>query len=492
MAAASSSAAMMRRSRTAAPSRARAWSASRSTTGWASTASCRSRACRPISAFATCCSRSAGCADNAAAFGGDPGQRHRVRRIGRRDGDRRSHRLAAGQGPVPARDRRERPWRDGPRHPGRAAAGAASSRSCSASRPTRRAFAATSFEDCVEAVEKVSLPTTRIDLRDAEGREPVFGISRFIPVYGDDVLPEKPLDALQKGAGAEVELLIGTNAEEMNLYLVPTGVRDKLGGLLAWFVLSRSQPKARAGAQGLWPGREGQEARPGADRRDERSRLPLAGAALRRGASGPHPCLRVRLALARLRRRARRLPRHGAAVRVRHAGQRDRAARAWPATSPPQALADRVHGIWVGFATDGQLPWPEFDRDSRQVYQLEQGRGGRTSRSCPPPPSFPEDGSHVSREASARRPRRLRHRRRAGHRPAPRAEALAEAGATVITGDLQRRATSSLDVTRFGAGRREVADDDRRASTAGSTSSSTMPASRAAKRRRRMSPTSIG
>ncbi|MFD2500724.1 carboxylesterase family protein [Rhizorhabdus histidinilytica] len=40
-------------------------------------------------------------------------------------------------------------------------------------------------------------------------------------------------------------MLIGTNAEEMNLYLVPSGIRDRIGGLLATFLLSRSQPKAR-------------------------------------------------------------------------------------------------------------------------------------------------------------------------------------------------------------------------------------------------------
>ena len=104
-------------------------------------------------------------------------------------------------------------------------------------------------------VDKVSQPTARIDLRDADGREPVFGISRFVPVHGDDVLPVPPLEALRQGAGAEVDLLIGSNAEEMNLYLVPTGVRDKIGKLLAWFVLRKSQPQARRGAQGLWHGR---------------------------------------------------------------------------------------------------------------------------------------------------------------------------------------------------------------------------------------------
>src|SRR3546814_7820992 len=85
-----------------------------------------------------------------------------------------------------------------------------------------------------------------VDLRDKNGGEPVYGISRFIPVYGDDVLPDKPVDALRKGAGRDVEVVIGTNADEMNLYFVPTGVRQKIGGLLARWLLGRSHPQAQA------------------------------------------------------------------------------------------------------------------------------------------------------------------------------------------------------------------------------------------------------
>jgi para-nitrobenzyl esterase len=41
--------------------------------------------------------------------------------------------------------------------------------------------------------------------------------------------------------------------------------------------------------------------------------------------------------------------------------------------APPQELADRVHALWVRFATDGTLPWAEFDAETRQVYQLARG-----------------------------------------------------------------------------------------------------------------------
>ena len=41
--------------------------------------------------------------------------------------------------------------------------------------------------------------------------------------------------------------------------------------------------------------------------------------------------------------------------------------------TPPQALADRVHRIWIDYAKDGSLPWPEFNADTRQVHYLEHG-----------------------------------------------------------------------------------------------------------------------
>ena len=46
-------------------------------------------------------------------------------------------------------------------------------------------------------------------------------------------------------------------------------------------------------------------------------------------------------------------------------------------TAPPRALAARVHALWVRFATDGTLPWGEYDATSRCVYELEQGRSIR-------------------------------------------------------------------------------------------------------------------
>ncbi|ATE64540.1 carboxylesterase/lipase family protein [Rhizorhabdus dicambivorans] len=242
--------------------------------------------------------------------------------------------------------------------------------------PDKAGFMSVDQEATLDAVDKVSQPTARIDLRDADGHEPVFGISRFVPVHGDDVLPLQPLEALKRGAGAEIDVLIGTNAEEMNLYLVPTGVRDKVGGLFATFILSRSQPRARKAlkAYGLgqagkkagqalldatndlvfrWPARRFAEEHQGRTHMYEFDwRSPAFGGELGACHGMELPFTFDSLACA--------------------TGPQGLAGEA-----PPQALADRVHRIWVDFARDGSLPWDAFDRESRKVFSLLDGKALR-------------------------------------------------------------------------------------------------------------------
>ncbi len=230
-------------------------------------------------------------------------------------------------------------------------------------------------EACFDALEKVSRPTARIDLRDAEGREPVFGISRFTPVHGDDVLPQRPLDALVAGAGAEVDLLIGTNAEEMNLYLVPTGVRDRIGRLLATYAVHRSQPHARKLLKAYGMGRTG--VKPGQALTDALTDLVFRWPARR---------------FAEAHRGRTHLyefdwcsPAFGGELGAAHGMEMPFVFDTLASTTgpqgltgevPPQDLAARIHALWVGFATDGRLPWAEFDGETRQVYSLSAGEAG--------------------------------------------------------------------------------------------------------------------
>jgi len=233
--------------------------------------------------------------------------------------------------------------------------------------PDAEGYRKVDFDAAWKAMEKVSKPWS-IDLRDADGHEPVFGISRFIPVYGDDVLPQKPIDALKAGAGKNVDVLIGTNSEEMNLYFVPTKVRAKAPGMLLRWLLGKAHPKARHALEAYgwgkgkkaghvfveamhdlvfrWPARRFAEEHQGKTHfYDFDWKSPACGGEL--GA-----CHGMELPFV-----FKTLP--TATGPKGFAGE-----------APPQDLAEQIHNLWVQFATDGTLPWPEFDRDTRQVHML--------------------------------------------------------------------------------------------------------------------------
>jgi para-nitrobenzyl esterase len=111
--------------------------------------------------------------------------------------------------------------------------------------------------DAIAALDAVSAPVRRGDLREPDGVDPGFGVGVLAPVTGDDVLPTAPLAAVGAGAGAEVDLLAGANDEEMNLYLVPTGALDAMGEDQAHEALATVHPDA-AGLLALASGSPGE------------------------------------------------------------------------------------------------------------------------------------------------------------------------------------------------------------------------------------------
>lgn len=239
--------------------------------------------------------------------------------------------------------------------------------------PDEAGFRGTTIEQCVEALAKVQLPTARINLREADGDEPAFGLSRFLPVHGDDVLPLPPLEALAGGAGSEIELLIGTNVDEMNIYLVPTGVRRKIGRLLSCYVLSRSMRGAWKvlKAYGIGKRRAGDAL---ADAMTDLAfRLPARDFAAAHAKAGGHT---------HFYEFGWRSPAFDGALGAAHALELpfvfDTLAscsgpKGFTGPNPPQALAQSIHRLWVDFARDGSLPWPAFEGAGGQVYALETG-----------------------------------------------------------------------------------------------------------------------
>lgn len=232
--------------------------------------------------------------------------------------------------------------------------------------PHETEFRRVGFDRAWAAMEKVSHPL-RIDLRDSEGFEPVYGISRFIPVFGDDVLPERPIEALKKGAGKDIAVLIGTNTEEMNLYFVPTKVGAKFPGFLLRWLLGKSHPKALdvLKAYGWGKGKAGHVFT------QAMTDLAFRGPA-RRFAEEHHGKTYVYDFDWKSPACGRELGAcHGIELPfVFKTLPTVSGPKAFAGDAPPEDLADYVHGIWVRFAVDGTIPWSEFDREGRQVHLL--------------------------------------------------------------------------------------------------------------------------
>jgi para-nitrobenzyl esterase len=237
--------------------------------------------------------------------------------------------------------------------------------------PDRAGFLSISIEKLLAAQAWVMIPSLWLDLRDKDGRDPSFGITRFLPVHGDDVLPVPPLDALRSGAGQKIDLLIGATSEEANLFFVPGGIRDKLSRWAALFFLWRALPRAREALRAYGLGQKGEK--PGYVLSRALTDLMFRSmvrrtAELHRGRSHVYefdwrsPALGGQL---------------GAAHAVELPFVFDTLASASGekrllGPEPPQELANSIHKLWIAFATDGTVPWPEYDPVDRQVYSLTQ------------------------------------------------------------------------------------------------------------------------
>lgn len=237
--------------------------------------------------------------------------------------------------------------------------------------PTAQAFRTKSFEECALAVEAVSLPTSGIDAREPDGRDRTFGLSKFLPLVGDDIVPENTLTSLTKGAGAEVDVLIGSCSEEMNLYFVPSGVIDLEDPDMVTMILGAVTPQAPEilADYGLGKGKK-------------------AGAVLAAALTDlvfRDPARQFALThkgRTHLYELGWRSPAFGGRLSACHALELPfvfntlaccTGPQGFVGENPPQELADRAHKIWAQFAKDGSLPWSEFNAATRQVYRLEKG-----------------------------------------------------------------------------------------------------------------------
>lgn len=203
------------------------------------------------------------------------------------------------------------------------------------------------------------------------GEEVVATMLPWQPVVDGDVVPARPIDRIVAGAGAGVDLVVGTNADEHRLFLVSEGAighvtEEALAGAVAAYALSVDAMLAAYRA-----------ARPGASAGD-------LLAAIQTDWYWRIPA--IRLADAHAQRAAStymyefhwRSPQFGGLLGACHAleipfvfdvlGNRTEPLLG---AEPPQGLADAMHGAWVAFAAHGDCGWPQYDLGRRATMRFD-------------------------------------------------------------------------------------------------------------------------
>lgn len=238
--------------------------------------------------------------------------------------------------------------------------------------PTREAFAAAGVERVLAAQTAVMSDLARRPDPLRWGGEPGCRVNMWRPAIDGVTVPAAPIDAITAGAGAGIDVLIGHNTEEGRLSLLPMGGLDAVGETALTTALELyglPVEQARSGYRAAYPGTgpggllailqgDWYYTIPGLRLADARDRATAATYAYEfawrsprfEGQLGACHFLEVPFVFDRLR---------------------DRRMRWITGDTPPQDLADFVHGAWVEFARTGRAPWPRYDPVLRTTMRLD-------------------------------------------------------------------------------------------------------------------------
>ncbi|MFF0465632.1 carboxylesterase/lipase family protein [Streptomyces mexicanus] len=230
------------------------------------------------------------------------------------------------------------------------------------------AFADVSDERLVEAASQLA----GIDLRTETHGDPLLGLSPF-----SLVLDTQPAASVAAGLSADVDLLVGTNTEEANLYLVPVGKYATSTAADVDEVAARSHPKPAQLVETY------RKSRPEASFAELRSAIMAdalfgAGSRALAAAHAAHPKSGTYAYEFAWRSQAL-----GGELGATHAVElpfvfdlTDRPELNGPNAllgpdKPPADLATRVHETWIRFARTGNPGWDPYDTERRATMRID-------------------------------------------------------------------------------------------------------------------------
>ncbi|WP_329375700.1 carboxylesterase/lipase family protein [Streptomyces sp. NBC_01483] len=230
------------------------------------------------------------------------------------------------------------------------------------------AFADISDERLVEVASQLA----GIDLQTETHGDPLIGLSPF-----SLVLDTQPAASVAAGLAADVDLLVGTNTEEGNLYLVPVGKYATSTAADVDEAAARSHPDPARLVETY------RKSRPEASYAELRSAIMAdalfgAGSRALAGAHAAHPESATYAYEFAWRSRAL-----DGELGATHAVElpfvfdlADRPELNGPSAllgpdKPPADLADRMHETWIRFAATGDPGWDPYDTERRATMHID-------------------------------------------------------------------------------------------------------------------------
>jgi para-nitrobenzyl esterase len=214
------------------------------------------------------------------------------------------------------------------------------------------------------------------------GLEVIASALPWQPVIDGDIIPARPIDRIAGGAGAGVDVMVGTNTDDWRLFVVANGSMERVTDeVLTGPVIDHGFESAAAFGLAAAALAAYRAANPGASPGE-------LLAAIQTDWWCRIPAVRVADAHAPTRSStymyefAWRSPAFGGAFGACHALEIPfvfdtldlgpaQVQGSLLGGDPPQALADTVHGAWVAFAATGEPGWPRYDLDRRATMRFD-------------------------------------------------------------------------------------------------------------------------
>jgi len=202
------------------------------------------------------------------------------------------------------------------------------------------------------------------------GPDVAVSMMAWMPVIDGDLIPARPIDRVAAGASAERDLLVGSNVDEWNAFLVPSGAIDHIpdqvvSGIAAAYGLPIDT--ALTTYRATHPGASAGELL-AAIQGDWYFRIPALNLAEAHAASA---------ATTYMYEFAWRSPQFDGRLGACHGldvpfvfDTLGEGTEPLLGADPPQQLADEMHSAWVAFARTGDCGWPKYDHGRRATMRF--------------------------------------------------------------------------------------------------------------------------